>query len=170
MISFIDAFKAELEEEAKETRRMLLQVPDNKYDWVPHPKSMKMGVLAVHLADIPEMIAFALQKDKWDVATEDWPPRTFESNDQLLTFFDNSLEKARKALEEASEENLMDSWQLVAGDQVYLDIPKWEAVRHAFGQNAHHRAQLQVYLRLQDIPVPGPYGPSADETEGLINM
>ncbi len=169
MITFIEAFKRELEDEAKETRRMLKQVPMGKYDWQPHPKSMKMGILAIHLAEIPDMITKAIVSDKWDFAEEEWNPKTFENQEELLAVFDNSYNKAIEALNSSSDSTLQDNWKLCAGDITYLEMERWEAVRHAFGQNAHHRAQLQVYLRLQDIPVPGPYGPSADETEKLVD-
>ena len=86
---------------------------------------------------------------------------------ELLKKFDAGIQQAEKVLGKVFDDILLDQWQLRAGDQVYMDMPKWEAVRHAFGQNAHHRAQLGVFLRLLDIPIPGPYGPSADEMEAM---
>ncbi|AWV97871.1 DinB family protein [Arcticibacterium luteifluviistationis] len=164
MITFIEAFKKELADEVKETKRMLEKVPVDKYDWQPHPKSMKLGVLACHLAEIPDMIEKALLSDKWDFAEEEaWKPTVFKTNDELLAFFDNSVAKASAALEQSRDDLLQDKWKLCAGDITYLEMEKWEAVRHAFGQNSHHRAQLGVFLRLLDISIPGPYGPSADE-------
>jgi uncharacterized damage-inducible protein DinB len=168
MITFIEAFKKELEEESKETRRMLKQVPEGKNDWAPHPKSMKLGVLAVHLAEIPDMFINALLHDKWDFAEMEWNPRNFSSNAELLEIFEHSLATAFDALEKSKDDDLMNEWVMCSGEQIWLKTTKWEAVRHAFGQNAHHRAQLGVYLRLLDIPIPGPYGPSADESEGLL--
>ncbi|WP_304235744.1 DinB family protein [Jiulongibacter sediminis] len=169
MITFIEAFKKELEDEAKETRRMLKQVPTDKNDWAPHPKSMKLGVLAVHLAEIPDMIEIALLKDKWDFVEMEWDPKEFKTSEELLGYFDASLKNAFNALEKSSDDSLMNEWVMCSGEQIWLKTTKWEAVRHAFGQNAHHRAQLGVYLRLLDIPIPGPYGPSADETESMVN-
>lgn len=168
MITFIEAFKKELEDESKETRRMLKQVPMGKNDYAPHAKSMKMGVLAVHLAEIPDMIPIALLQDKWDFAEMEWNPKDFSTSEELLGYFDTALKNAFDALDRASDDELMNEWVMCSGDQIWLKTTKWEALRHAFGQNAHHRAQLGVYLRLLDIPVPGPYGPSADESEGLI--
>jgi uncharacterized damage-inducible protein DinB len=163
MISFLDAYLRELAEEAKETRRMLAIVPANRMDWQPHPKSMSIKVLASHLAEIPLMIQFALESEKWDFADEPYNPADFSNTEALLARFDECVALARKALEHASEDHLTDIWRLCSGEVVYLEMHRWEAIRHAFGQNAHHRAQLGVFLRLLDIPIPGPYGPSADE-------
>jgi uncharacterized damage-inducible protein DinB len=168
MITFIEAFKKELEDESKETRRMLKQVPQGKNDWAPHSKSMKMGVLAMHLAELFQMIENALLKDKWDFADEPYEPKTCETTEELLAVLDKSLKSAFEALDQSDDAILLDEWRLCSGDITFLKIARWEAVRHAFGQNTHHRAQLGVYLRLLDIPIPGPYGPSADETEKLV--
>ncbi|WP_228713606.1 DinB family protein [Arundinibacter roseus] len=163
MISFIETFQRELADESKETRRMLAIVPADKMDWQPHPKSMTLKALATHLAEIPIMITVALEQDKWDFAEEPYNPYDFPTAEALLARFDECIEKAENALAHASDDNLRDNWKLCSGEQVFMEVERWEAVRHAFGQNAHHRAQLGVFLRLLDIPIPGPYGPSADE-------
>ncbi|MFT5885214.1 MAG: putative damage-inducible protein DinB [Arcticibacterium sp.] len=164
MITFIEAFKSELADEAKETKRMLEKVPMDKFDWQPHTRSMKLGVLAYHLAELPHMISKALLKDKWDFAEEEpVDAKSFETNEALLVVFENAVKDAMDALEVSSDDILLDKWKLCAGEITYLEIEKWEAVRHALGQNAHHRAQLGVFLRLLNLPIPGPYGPSADE-------
>lgn len=164
MISFIEAFKRELTDEAKETKRMLEKVPVEKHDWQPHAKSMKLGVLAYHLAEIPDMIEKGLLSDKWDFAEEEsWEAKVFETNEDLIKHFENSVKKAMEALEQSKDDILLERWKLCTGEVIHLEMEKWEAVRHAFGQNAHHRAQLGVFLRLLDISIPGPYGPSADE-------
>ncbi len=164
MITFIEAFKRELADEAIETGRMLEKVPMDKFDWKPHTRSMKLGVLAFHLAELPVMISKALLKDKRDVV-EDEPAaaKSFETTEALLAVLQNSVKEASDALNVSTDNILLDKWRLCAGEITYLEMEKWEAVRHAFGQNAHHRAQLGVFLRLLDIPIPGPYGPSADE-------
>lgn len=166
MISFIEAFKKELETESVQTRRMLQIVPDDKLGWQPHPKSMTIKALATHLAEIPLMIVMALDHDKWDFADSPYAPVDINSAAELVTRFDECLKMARQSLEKATDEILQKRWIMCAGDQVYADLEKWEAVRHAFGQNAHHRAQLGVFLRLLNLPIPGPYGPSADEMGG----
>lgn len=168
MLTFIEAFQQELATEAPETRKMLALVPTDKMDWQPHPKSMTLQQLATHLADIASWIPEILEKDDWDLANE--TPDHCADADALLKKFDQGTQQAEKVLAGTTDDILMDRWQLRAGDQVYMDMPKWEAVRHSFGQNAHHRAQLGVYLRLLDIPIPGPYGPSADEMEMMAEM
>lgn len=166
MITFIEAFQKELADEAPETRRMLAVVPADKMDWRPHPKSMTVKMLSTHLADIVSWISAILDQDEWDLANEG-EPDACENAEDLLKKFDEGLKKSQNALSQATDAILQDNWKLRAGDEVYLDIAKWQAVRHAFGQNAHHRAQLGVFLRLLDIPIPGPYGPSADEMEAM---
>lgn len=166
MISFTEAFRKELADEAKETRRMLAIVPADKMHWQPHPKSMTLKALSTHLADIVSWIGAILAKDAWDIA-ESGEPDPCENAEALLKKFDKGLGQSEEALNQASDDILQKRWQLRAGDQVYMDLEKWEAIRHTFGQNAHHRAQLGVFLRLLDIPIPGPYGPSADEMEAM---
>lgn len=168
MISFIEAFQKELANEAKETRRMLAIVPADRIDWQPHPKSMTIKALATHLAEIPLMIQFALERDKWDFADEPYNPVDYPTAEALTTRMDECVALAQNALAHATDDQLTDTWRLCAGEVVYLELQRWEAIRHAFGQNAHHRAQLGVFLRLLDIPIPGPYGPSADEMEAMI--
>lgn len=163
MITFIESYKRELADEAKETERMLSLVSNDKLDWQPHPKSMKLGVLATHLAEMPLMIKKALLDTKWDFAEEEYSPNTFETGEEIVARFRVCVSEANAALDSSIDDILEDKWKLCAGDITYLEIEKWEAIRHAFGQNAHHRAQLGVFLRLLDIPIPGPYGPSADE-------
>ena len=166
MISFIEAFKLELESEAAQTRRMPAIVPADKMDWQPHHKSMKIGPLASHLAEMPFMIALALKYPRWDFSDSPYPNKEMNNAQELVDRLDYAVGEAKTALDESSDDILEEPWSLGAGDVTYMEMPRWEAVRHAFGQNAHHRAQLQVYLRLLDIPVPGPYGPSADEMGG----
>jgi uncharacterized damage-inducible protein DinB len=167
MISFIEAFRKELADEAPETRRMLAIVPADKMDWQPHPKSMTLSALSTHLADIVSWIGAIVEKDEWDMA-ESGEPEPCKNADELLKKFDKGLRQSEQALGQVSDAILQKRWQLRAGEEVYMDIEKWEALRHTFGQNAHHRAQLGVFLRLLDIPIPGPYGPSADEMEAMM--
>jgi uncharacterized damage-inducible protein DinB len=163
MITFIESYKRELADEAKETQRMLAIVPAGKMDWQPHPKSMQMGVLATHIAEMPLMIKKALLDTKWDFAEDEQSEKTYTNAEELVTRFNECVGEANKALESSKDDILEDEWKLCAGEITYVEMQKWEAIRHAFGQNSHHRAQLGVYLRLLDIPIPGPYGPSADE-------
>lgn len=166
MITFIEAFKRELKAEAVQTRRMLAIVPTDKMDWQPHTKSMKIGPLASHLAEIPFMIALALKYPRWDFSDSPYPNKEMKNAQEFLDRLDYAVSEAKAALDQSSDDILEEPWSLGAGDVTYMEMSRWEAIRHAFGQNAHHRAQLQVCLRLLDIPVPGPYGPSADEMGG----
>lgn len=167
MITFINAFKKELRSEEIATRKMLALVPADKFDWTPHAKSMNIKTLAEHLASMPIMIAITLKYDKWDFGNSPYPSVECNTTEEIVDYFDFCVAEAKSALDEALDENLQDRWTMGMGDQVWLDIEKWEAIRHAFGQNSHHRAQLGVYLRLLDIPIPGCYGPSADEMEAM---
>jgi uncharacterized damage-inducible protein DinB len=159
----IPALLKELEQEAATTRKMLSRVPADRYDWQPHPKSMKMGELAVHLADIPGWVDMALKTEVWDMAVTPYVPTKVSGTEELLQLFEQSYKKGRAALEQAISKDLQGTWEMRNGDQVYARLTKYETIRHSFGQTAHHRAQLGVYLRLLDIPIPGSYGPSADE-------
>ena len=163
MISFIESFKREFEAEAIQTRRMLEIVPTDKFTWRPHPKSMDIKTLATHLAELPLMIVMGLKYDNWDFANSPYPTKDCKTTKELLERFENSIAEVRIVLDESTDEILLDPWIMGSGDQVWLKLEKWQTFRHAMGQNTHHRAQLQVCLRLLDIPVPGPYGPSADE-------
>jgi uncharacterized damage-inducible protein DinB len=166
MVTFIEAFKRELEAEATQTRRMLAIVPADKMDWQPHTKSMNIKALASHLAEMPFMIAIALKYPRWDFSNSPYPTKEMDDASELIDRLDYAVKEAKLALDQSSDDILEEPWSLGAGDVTYMEMSRWEAVRHAFGQNAHHRAQLQVCLRLLDIPVPGPYGPSADEMGG----
>ncbi|MFN8431482.1 MAG: DinB family protein [Spirosomataceae bacterium] len=163
MMTFIEAFKKELAQEAIQTRRMLEIIPADKMDWRPHPKSMDIRTLATHLAEIPDMITNGLLHPKWDFADGGWQPQKFDTAEELVARFDECLSQATDALNASTDDILQEKWLLCSGDQIFMELERWETFRHAMGQNAHHRAQLQVFLRLLNIPVPGPYGPSADE-------
>ncbi len=166
MMTFIEAFQQELAHEAPATRKMLALVPADKMDWRPHPKSMTMHDLATHLADIASWIGGVLDKDDWDVSQEE--TKHHADAVALLTTFDQSVQESEEVLSRVTDDILPNNWVLRAGDHVIMEMSKAEAVRHSFGQNAHHRAQLGVYLRLLDIPIPGPYGASADEMEAMM--
>ena len=158
------AFLNELENEAKVTRACLERVPADKFDWQPHEKSMKMGRLAVHCAEMFGWTKETLKQDVLDFATADFKPFEPTSTEELLAFFDNHIATAKAILAETSDETFFNEWTMRNGDQVYFTMPK-VAVMRTFVMNhiIHHRGQLSVYLRLNDIPVPSIYGPSADE-------
>jgi uncharacterized damage-inducible protein DinB len=162
-MSLINMFLKELEQEAVSTRKMLSIVPDDKYDWQPHPKSMTIRALATHIADIPSWIAIGISTDELDFAKNPYNPKVINNTKDLLELFDESLAQAKLQLIEENESKLDGRWVMKNGDQIWMDLSKTEVIRHSLSQIIHHRAQLGVFLRLLDIPIPGPYGPSADE-------
>jgi uncharacterized damage-inducible protein DinB len=167
-MAFIPAFLAELEHEAQNTRKLLALVPLDQADWAPHEKSMKLKRLAVHVADINAWARITLKQDVLDFTTQVFPKPTIESTADLLAFFEQELADAKLVLSEATEEQLNEMWTMRAGEQVYFTLPKGVVLRQfVFNHLVHHRAQLGVYLRLLNIPIPGAYGPSADEMPGM---
>lgn len=163
MAQLIPIFLNEIQQEAKTTRKMLQLVPDNKLDWQPHPKSMTMKQLATHIAEIPEWAELALKTEGIDFAAGPYEPAEVNQNADLLAIFEQSLSKAQAALNEAQETDLDGTWTMRSGDQVLASLSKGDTIRHSLSQTIHHRAQLGVYLRLLDIPIPGTYGPCADD-------
>ena len=157
----------EFDQEIAGARRTLERVPDDRLEWSPHPKSGTMGWLAGHLANVPSWGTLTLTGDALDLAPGgkplDPPPQP-ESSAELVATLDRHAAEARAALAGASDEDLMQSWSLLQNGQVIMTLPRL-AVLRSFVLNhlIHHRAQLGVYLRLNDIPVPSIYGPSADE-------
>lgn len=154
----------ELEQEAKTTRKMLERIPDDKYDWQPHPKSMKIRNLATHIAELPTWVSLTLATTELDFAISPYQPVIIDDTKSLIELFEKSLVSARKDLEKATEEDLKPDWTLRNGDQIYSVSSKLEVIRMSFSQIIHHRAQLGVFLRLLDVPIPGSYGPSADDS------
>lgn len=153
----------ELEQEAKTTRKFLKLVNPDKFQWKPHEKSMDMKRLCVHIAELPSWIDMSVNTDGIDFATSDYKPTEVKTTEDLLNLLDESEKKALAALQKISDEDLLKTWTIKNGDQVLQAMTKYEAIRHSYSQTTHHRAQLGVYLRLLDIPIPGSYGPSADE-------
>ena len=158
------AFLAELDNEAKVARTCLERVPADKFDWKPHEKSMTFGRLATHVAEMFGWTKETLTQDVLDFAEGDYKPYEPETTEALLAFFDEKIATAKEVLAKTSDETFMTDWTMRNGEQVYFTMPK-VAVMRSFVMNhiVHHRGQLSVYLRLNDIPVPSIYGPSADE-------
>lgn len=159
----MESFYKELEHEKIGTRKMLALVPADKLDWAPHEKSMKLKDLAIHLADLPTWITLAINTDELDFAVSPYNPRSCNNAEELLAYFDETIQEAMGLLKSSSDSILEQPWTLKNGDIVYMQLSKLETIRHSFCQLVHHRAQLGVYLRLLNIPIPGVYGPSADE-------
>jgi len=159
----IASIKKELENEAITTRKMLALVPAEKFDWKPHPKSMTMMNLATHIAELPTWVSMVLNTDELDFAVDEYKPTVVKTNAELLDMFSSNLAAGLAPLDEAKEQSLEKPWTLRNGEQILSEGSKADMIRMSLSQIIHHRAQLGVYLRLLDIPIPGSYGPSADE-------
>jgi uncharacterized damage-inducible protein DinB len=157
-----DAFLQELEQEAHATRRALERVPENKLDWRPHPKSMSLGQLSLHIAVMPGAIAELSTQSPFQVKNFTQEPAT--STSQLLSTLDESLAKARQVLKNTDDAALGTMWKMVDGEKEIMAIPRAALLRTVMLNHwYHHRGQLTVYLRELGVPVPSIYGPSADE-------
>ena len=164
-MTFMESFLKELEREAKTTRKMLERVPDDKFDWKPHEKSMSLRQLATHVAEIPGWIPMVLNTSELDFGKNDYKPAELRNNNDLINYFERSLAEGRSNLAKANDGQLKETWTMRNGEQVYSADTKDDVLRGVFCQVVHHRAQLGVYLRLLNVPIPGSYGPSADEME-----
>ncbi len=158
-----DLLVAEWDKEVANTRKMLERVPAEHFGWKPHEKSMTMQRLAVHLAEITGWPDFMLHSTGLDFKATPYTPAPASSTDDLLALVDKNAPKSRASILAATEAQLNEPWVMSMGDYIISKDSKYENLRHSFGQMIHHRAQLGVYLRLLNIPIPGVYGPSADE-------
>jgi uncharacterized damage-inducible protein DinB len=157
---------AELDREVWRSRRALEQVPDGKYQWKPHDRSMIFGYLADMVATIPSWIAMEITRDELDIAPTDGSSvkRTAnETSAALLTALEGTASEARAALQQTTDEHLMTNWRLKAKGEVVQESPRYEMIQDTINHWAHHRGQMTVYLRLMGAKVPAIYGPSADE-------
>lgn len=160
----IETFTKELEQEAVATRKMLACVPADKFEWQPHPKSMTLKRLAAHIAELPTWIGMALTTDELDFEKNPYQVEDIKNTEELLAYFERSLEDARKHLAAGESADLNRPWSLRSGATIYSTEPKYDVIHMSLCQTIHHRAQLGVFLRLLDVKIPGCYGPSADES------
>jgi uncharacterized damage-inducible protein DinB len=165
-----EIFLADLEREIPASRRVLERVPDGSYDWKPHPKSMQMGYLSTLVATMPSWIDSMVNQDELDFAPKGgskYKAPELRTGGELVQALEESVAKARAALKGTTDEHLMTTWRLLAGGHVVAEIPRHIQIRDGVLNHwAHHRGQLTVYLRLNDVPVPSVYGPTADEGLG----
>ncbi len=163
----MDPILIELDQETATTRRVLERVPDDKLEWKPHPKSMSLGQLALHVAQIPGAIAGFVTGPTLEV------PGTFaqqsaRSTSEILSALDLSVARAKEVLSGIDDATATSTWTLTRGGKTLLSIPRIGVVRAIMLNHwYHHRGQLSVYLRQLDVPVPSIYGPSADENPFL---
>ena len=159
-------FREELDREVERSRKALEQVPDGKYQWKPHEKSMIFGYLADMVATIPTWISMEIDRDELDIAPADGEgtkQAQKETKADLLKALDEAAAGARSAFEKTNDEHLMTKWKLLARGQVVMNLPRYQMIQETINHWAHHRGQMTVYLRLMGAKVPALYGPSADE-------
>ncbi|CAN5421499.1 hypothetical protein BH10BAC6_BH10BAC6_06550 [soil metagenome] len=159
----LDDLYKQLTHECATSVKMLERVPADNLDFRPHERSMVMRSLATHVAELPSWVTMTLTSHELDFVTMPYTPPTITSVADLLNVLDASLRSATATLAATAEESLDEQWTLRSGEVIHLVTTKFEMVQSTISQIIHHRAQLGVYLRLLDIPIPGSYGPSADE-------
>lgn len=158
------AFIAELKHESGSTKRILGKVPEGKFDWKPHQKSMTLGRLASHVAELLGFLNSILTMDEVDFAKGHYKSLVANTPDELMNGFQQKLDEVIQTLGNTTDEKMHENFTLRNGDHVIATLPRMVAIRSmAMNHIIHHRGQIAVYLRLLDIPVPGMYGPSADE-------
>jgi uncharacterized damage-inducible protein DinB len=161
-----ELFLAELDREVERSRRALEQVPEGKFDWKPHEKSMIFGSLANMVATIPSWLVMEVTQNELDVAPAgggQMDQTRKDTSEALIKALDKSAGDARTALGKTTDEHLMTPWKLLARGQVVLEAPRHVMIRDTINHWAHHRGQMTVYLRLMGAKVPALYGPSADD-------
>jgi len=159
-----ESFIAELQQEAVTTKKILERVPIDNPDWKPHEKSMPLGRLAVHVAELPNWVCATLDHDELDFAKTGYNPPAAKSSAELVEILNKNISDAVESLKKYPDEHFMTNWKLRNGETIYFELPKAAVLRSfVFSHLIHHRAQLGVYLRLLNIPLPGSYGPTADE-------
>ncbi len=160
-MNITEVLLAQLEREIGATRKGLERVPEGKPDWKPHPKSMPLGYLSALIATMFGWIEMMVQSDYLDLASGSRP--SANTGPERLALFDKSVEQARRALTNTTDDHLMKPWQLRVGGKVVDEKPRHVMIADTFSHLAHHRGQLTVYLRLNEQKVPSIYGPTADE-------
>ena len=159
----VDSFLQEIDQEAQTTRRVLERVPNDKMGWQPHPKSMSLGQLALHIAQTPGNIASFIAGPTYNM-TGSFQQAAAGSTDEVLSALDASLAKAKDVLNGLDDATVMSMWSLMSGDKTMMSMPRLAVARTIMLNHwYHHRGQMSVYLRLLNVPVPSIYGPSADE-------
>jgi uncharacterized damage-inducible protein DinB len=165
-MSYAESILPEFDQEMANTRKVLERIPDDKFDWRAHPKSNTIGWNANHLAEIPGWVEGTVASDTFDIAPTGgsrYQSPNLTTRKEILDLFDRNVASARKAIAAAKDQDMGKTWSLVEGGKPLLSLPRAAAIRtFILNHLIHHRAILCVYLRLNDIPVPGLYGPSGD--------
>jgi len=160
----VDALLPEFDHEMTTTRKALERVPEERFDWKPHAKSFSLGALSTHLANLPTWGTETLTKSEMDLPAVQPSPGALPSKAELISAFDRNVAAARAAMTGKTDAELLAIWSLKRGGKTLFSMPKTAVMRSfVLSHMIHHRAQLGVYLRLLDVPVPATYGPTADE-------
>jgi uncharacterized damage-inducible protein DinB len=163
-MTIAEAMIGEFTQEAVGTRKMLERLPEDKFSWKPHEKSMSLGRLATHVAEIPEWAQTIVNDDSFDMDAADFKPKDFKTKQEILDYFDKNVENFKKVMSGQTDEHLFKNWKLLAGGHAAVDMARVACLRgFVLSHSIHHRGQLSVYLRENDVPLPAIYGPSADE-------
>ena len=159
-----EAVLPEFDQEMSNTRKTLERIPEDKLGWKPHDKSMTLGRLAGHIVELVGWANTSITTDSLNVTIDKYQPVVATSRQQILELFDKSVKESRAAIAGATDEHMMQPWTLAFNGQTVFTMPRAAVLRMScFNHIIHHRAQLGVYLRLKNVPVPALYGPSADE-------
>jgi uncharacterized damage-inducible protein DinB len=158
------ALAAELKEEAATTRKIIERLPNDKFDWKPHEKSMSLSQLASHIIEMVGWTTPTMTLDGLDFATMDYKPTIHENTASMLETFDKNVAESISVLSNASDEEFAKSWYMRKGETLFFELPRAAVLRSmVFSHIIHHRGQLSVYIRMLGVPVPMIYGPSGDE-------
>lgn len=170
-MAIAEAFVAEFDSELRSTRRMLESVPDSALDYQPHAKSMNLARLAGHVAEMPSWGILTAQQRELDISPKDGPqyqPYITTGRDAMLKFFDKYHAEAKEVIGALSDEAMREPWTLLARGEPIFTMPRIQVLKSmVLNHMIHHRAQLSVYLRMNDVPIPGMYGPSADDRQAF---
>lgn len=164
-MSLINSFITEIEQESANSRKILERVPSDKFDWQPHEKSRTLKQLASHIANLSERVGLIVKTDYLDLSNNNLKQPIVNNTEDLVRILNKGTEDSLKALKEAKDGDLDKLWVFRNGEHIIFEMPKAAAIRvTALNHSYHHRGQLGVYLRLLNVPIPGMYGPSADES------
>ena len=163
-MAMIEPIIMEFSSEAATTRKLLERMPEDKFAWKPHDKSMTLGLLGSHIVETSTWLRPILEQDEMQFDTESYVPVVYETVAELLDAFDKRMAEAVEVMQGQSDEHLMATWRMVVNGQPMFEMPRIAVIRGMIlNHTVHHRGQLSVYLRLNDVPLPSIYGPSADE-------
>jgi uncharacterized damage-inducible protein DinB len=162
-MSMAKEFSKELNQQAANTKKVLERIPEDKLSWKPHEKSQQIGRLGMHIAELPNSIVRAIETEGFDFAAVPFKPVFPNTTAEIMEMFEKSLSKATSLLEKTPDDKLSVVWKALRGDQLVWEMPRSAVIRRTLDHIIHHRGQLTVFLRLLDVPVPGTFGPSADE-------